>query len=105
MGCADAITAKRHAAIVKMIFFIVLSLIFGCNYYPVERAKLDYKTKDSLSSFEPERESLMLFICCYRHSLELRSGSYQGLTGLVALILLEVLDEAASQILSLLLPL
>jgi hypothetical protein len=41
MGCADAITATRHAAIVKITFFIVSSLkIFGCNYYSVVEIKL-----------------------------------------------------------------
>ena len=37
--------------------------------------------------------------------LQLRAGSDEGLTGLVALILLEILDEACSEVLSLLLPL
>ena len=37
--------------------------------------------------------------------LQLRAGSDEGLTGLVAFILLEILDEACSEVLSLLLPL
>lgn len=38
-------------------------------------------------------------------SLELRTSSYESLTSLVAFILLEVLDEACSQILCLSIPL
>ena len=37
--------------------------------------------------------------------LELRSGSYESLTSLVAFVLSEVLDEACSEVLSLLFPL
>ena len=42
---------------------------------------------------------------CWDQSLQLGAGRNQSLAVLVALVLLEVLDEAASQILGLLLPL
>ena len=43
--------------------------------------------------------------CSMFNLLELWTSSYKCLTSLVALVLLEILDEASSQILSLLVPL
>ena len=50
-------------------------------------------------------DEIALYLMYVKTILKFWTCSYQSLTSLVALVLLEVLDEAASEILSLLVPL
>ena len=57
------------------------------------------------SGITPEKSTPLRVLGILSIFLDLRAGSYQSLSSLVALILRKVLDEASSQILCLVLPL